>query len=248
MFAAIQNIEPGVSEYFRDPYTFLYDIVAKGYYDYKRVEEELGYTFSGAEAKAREFLNVAQVGEDTYEKQDDVGKVAFMVDTQAFGTDLAKARSDYHSEIEYEFILSPVGEDGGCAYLSPSDGLAINNRSDNIDWALEFLNYFFTPEVTKAFAAESGKIPNTSDALLAYDVPADRSCDVGQMTFSGFNFYKVVTPLMLGGYEDDMVGMSKMNAPKYMKDNGDGAYSLMYTVDDYLARLELEFQKVKDSM
>lgn len=243
MYAAIENIEPGISEYFRDAYTFLYEIVEKGYFDYKRSETEFGYTFDGNVGKARDFLNIGQVSADVYEKRDDEGKIAFLVDTQAFERDLAKAKSDYHSEIEYEFILSPVGETGGCAYLSPADGLAINNQSDNIDWALEFFNFFFTPEITQAFAIETGKIPNTADALVQYDVPADRTSNVGQVTFS-YTFYKTVTTPMLGGY-DDMIGISKMNAEKYMKDNGDGTFSLLYTVDDYIARLETEFQKIK---
>lgn len=243
MYAAIENIEPGISEYFRDAYTFLYEIVEKGYFDYKRVEAELGYGFEDNDGKAREFLNVLPVGDDAFEKQDDVGKIAFIVDTQGFEQSLSKAKSDYHSEIEYQFILSPVGETGGYAYLSPADGLAVNNRSDNIDWALEFLNFFFTPEICTAFAEETGKIPNTADALLKYDVPEGHACDVGQVTFS-YPFYKTVTTLMLGGYED-MIGISKMNAEKYMKDNGDGTFSIPYTVDEYLTRLEQEFQKVK---
>ena len=246
MYAAIENIEPGISEYFRDAYSFLYYIVEKGYFEHERVKEELGYTFDGSEVKARDFLNVREISEDNYEKKDDIGNIAFMVDTQAFELDLAKIKSDHHSEIEYVFILSPVGEDGGCAYLSPADGFAVNKRSEHIDWALEFLNFFFTPEISKAFAAETGKIPNTADALLHYDVPAERTCDVGQVTF-GYTFYKTVTTLMLAGYEDDMIGISKMTYKKNMKDNGDGSYSLMYTLDDYLARLEKEFQKVKES-
>lgn len=245
MYAAIENIEPGISEYFRDAYAFLYELVEKGYYDYKRGEEELGYTFDGSSGKAKDFLNVIQVSDDVYEKQDDIGKIAFMVDTQGFGLELAKTKSDYHSEIEYAFILSPVGENGGCAYLSPADGLAINSRSDNIDWALEFLYFFFTPEIATAFAEETGKIPNTADALLAYDVPADRVSDVGQMTFS-YTFYKTVTTPMLAGYED-MIGISKMNAKKYMQNNGDGTYSLLYTLEDYIDRLEKEFQTIKET-
>lgn len=245
MYEAIEKIEPGISEYFRDAYAFLYELVEKGYYDYKRVEEETPYTFDGNECKALDFLNIIKVSEDVYEKKDDIGGIAFTISTQAFGLELEKAKSDYHSEIEYKFILSPVGEDGGYAYLSPADGLAINNRSDHTEWALEFLNFFFTPEINKAFAQEAGKIPNTSDALLQYDVPADHTSDVGQMTFS-YPFYKTVTTLMCAGY-DDMIGISKMNAKKYMTDNGDGTYSIQYSLEDYLARLEAEFQLVKES-
>ena len=245
MYTSIENIEPGISEYFRDAYALMYELVEKGYFDYKRVEDELGYTFDGSTGKARDFFNVLMVSEDSYEKRDDVGKIAFMADTQVFGLELAKTKSDYHSEIEYQFILSPVGEDGGYAYLSPADGLAINKRSDNIDWSLEFLNFFFTHDVATEFARETGKIPNTADALLEYEVPADRTCDVGQVTFS-YTFYKTVTTLLMGGY-DDMVGISKMNSPKYMRQNSDGSYSLMYTLDDYIARLEREFQTIKQA-
>lgn len=245
MYKAIENIEPGISEYFRDAYAFLYDIVEKDYFNYKKVTEELGYTFDGKDGKARDFLNVVKVSGDEYKKQDDVGKIAFMIDTQSFGLNLSKTKSDYHSEIEYEFIVSPVGQDGGYAYLSPADGLAVNNKSDHIDWSLEFLNFFFTHDVNKEFAKQSGKIPNTSDALVEYNIPSNRTSDVGQVTFS-YGFYKVVTTPMLGGY-DDMVSISKMNAKKYMKDNGDGTYSIAFTLDDYIARLEEEFKKIKES-
>lgn len=281
-YRALENLEPGISEYFRDAYTFLYDIVEKGYYDYKRVQDETPFTFNGNEGKAKDFLNVVEVSEGVYEKRDDVGSIAFMTSTQAFGLELAKTKSDYHSEIEYEFILSPVGADGGYAYLSPADGLAINNNSEHIDWALEFLNFFFTPEINKQFALEAGKKPNTTDALLQYNVPAERISDVGQMTFS-YPFYKTVTSLMCSGYvnsyakadfteeflaqhqptaetadkdeikfdkadgPDDMIGISKMTAPKYMTDNGDGTFSVRYSLEDYLARLEAEFVKIRES-
>ncbi len=192
-----------------------------------------------------EDIDETKVSDGVYEKVDDIGNIAFMTDTQAFELELAKAKSDYHSEIEYQFILSPVGQNGGFAYLSPADGLAINNRSDNIDWALEFLNFFFTPENNRAFAEKAGKIPNTSDALLQFDVPTDRTSDVGQMTF-GYGFYKTVVTLMGTGY-DDMVGISKMTAQKYMKDNGDGTYGIMFTLEDYMARLEAEFLKAKEA-
>lgn len=242
MYHAVETIEPGVSEYFRDAYALLYEIVEKGYYDYRRVEKELGYTF---ETKPLEFLNIVKVSEDAYEKRDDIGKAAFLPDTQAFSLRLEQAKADYHSAIEYEFIPSPVGVDGGYAYLSPSDGLAINKNSDHIDWALEFLNFFFVPEVNTVFAKASGKIPNTAGALLEYDIPENRACDVGQVTFS-YGFYRTVTTPMLAGF-DDMIGISKMNNPKYMKDNGDGTYSLLFTLEEYMARLEEEFQKVKQS-
>ena len=242
-YAAIENIDAGISELFRDPYTFLYGLVEKGYFDYDRVKRELGYTFDGSEGKARDFLNVIQVADGVYEKQDDVGKIAFLVDTQSFEGSLAKEKENYHSAIEYEFILSPVGEDGGCAYLSPSDALAVNKSSNNVDWALEFLNFFFQPEVTREFAAWSNKIPNTADALLSYNVDESHISDVGQVTF-GYTFYKTVTTPMMGGYED-MPGISKLNDPKLMVENADGTRSLAYTVEDYLERLESELQAVK---
>lgn len=245
VYASVENIDAGISEYFRDAYALLYEIVEKGYFDYSRVEEEYGYKFGNSNEKAMDFLNIVSTGDDEYAKKDDEGKIAFMIDTQAFNSSLSKMKSDYHSGIEYVFITSPVGVDGGYAYLSPSDGLGINKNSDNIDWSLEFLNFFFTPEITTVFAEETGKIPNTADALLKYDIPAERACDVGQVTFS-YGFYKTVTTLLLTGYED-MIGIGKMNAEKYMTDNGDGTYSLKFTLDDYMERLEAEFMNVKNS-
>ena len=45
---------------------------------------------------------------------------------------MAKVKEDYHSNIDYEFILSPVGDEGGFAYLSPAAGLAVNKNSTNV--------------------------------------------------------------------------------------------------------------------
>lgn len=244
-YAAIENIEDDISENFREPYRILYNIVKKGYYNYKEVETNRGLSYGNDLEKAQVFFNVLKDENGALVKQDDVGQIAFMPDTQGFQISLEKVKSDYHSNIDYEFILSPVGEDGGYAYLSPSNGLAINKNSDNLEWSLEFFDFFFKAENNKEFAKIQGTIPNTSDALISYNVSNDRISTVGQVTFS-YAFYKAVTTPMTGGYSD-MVGISKMNASKYMVDDGNGGTKFAFTLNQYMDRLEAEFQKIKQA-
>lgn len=254
MYTAIDNLDEGITDYFADAFAFLYEIVSKGYYDYKRTEDEGKFSFTTNDVKSKDFLNILEVSEGVYEKQDDIGEIAFLTDTQAFKLYLDKTKSDYHSEIEYEFITAPVGEDGGYAYLSPADGLAINKSSDNIEWSLEFLNFFFNKEINTDFAKESGKIPNTKDALIEYNIDEDHACDVGQVTWTKFNFYKLITPLLISNYKFeeesgtvDVPSISKMTNPKYMNESN-GTYSIKYTLEEYLAYQERIFQLTKESL
>lgn len=268
-YSDVENIRDGViSEYFRDAYSLLYTIVEKGYYDYKYSEEVLKYTFDGDEGCSLDFLNIMKdedtAADDDYKKMDDLGKVAFMTNTQSLQLTLDKVKEDYHSAIEYVFITAPVGEEGGYAYLSPSDGFVVNKNSDNVDWALEFLDFVFSPNVNKVFATEMAKIPNSYnafDVLEELDVPSNRACTVGDVTFS-YNLYSVVTPLLCGtdsalkntGLEITplTVCIGKMNAKKYMicddkgtEDTTDDTYSIKYSLDDYMERLEEKFHEVK---
>ena len=91
------------------------------YYQYKYIENEYGFFLeSNDEIYARDFLNIVSEDGTNYVKKDDVGIVAFMPRTLSMGAMLEKTKADYHSEIEYEFILAPVADEGGFAYLSPT--------------------------------------------------------------------------------------------------------------------------------
>ena len=165
---SVAACDENAAEAFRDPLEFLYNLTTENYYNYKYVETECErFLDLSSEGVARSFLNI--VGSDgNYEKKDDIGEVPFMPASNSIVPAIEKAKENYHSKIEYEFILAPVTDDGGYAYISPSNGLAINKNSRNPDWALEFLNFFFTAENNKIYAEAANLTPNTADATGNY--------------------------------------------------------------------------------
>jgi ABC-type glycerol-3-phosphate transport system substrate-binding protein len=232
----VNSCASGVSEIFREPVSRLYDMVKNGYYNYKYVEKTYGYfKESTDENSVQSFLGLEKKDDGSYVKTDDVGKVAFMPATMSLKSVLDKAKEDYHSAIEYQFILSPVGDKGGFAYLSPASGIAINKNSPNTAWAVEFMNYLFSKDVNKAFAAEQNIISNTPDALetisSTFSVSSDRVCQLGQVTFK-YVFYDVM--------KKALTTVSKGNNPKYMQKDG-----TMYDLAHYMEELENGFAEVR---
>ena len=233
VYSKINSCAPGVSLLFTEPMKRLYEITSSGYYDYKSVEIK-NFTFldSTEESMAKSFLNL----EDTVhgiKKIDDVGKVAFMPGTMSLKPLLNKDKIDYYSKIDYEFILSPVSDDGGFAYLSPSAGIAINKNGGATDWALEFLNYLFTDKISRSFANNSGIIPNTKDAYTSishtFKIDSNHICQLGQVSFD-YVFYDII--------HHSLVAISKCNNPKYFSPE-----NKMYDFDHYMEELENDFAK-----
>lgn len=229
--------EPGTSELFREPYAFLYTLVENHYYDYKRAQTELDlFTDASDDAYARDFFNIRKQGE-TYQKANDIGMVAFLPAPMSLISVMEKTKEDYHSDIEYAFVLAPVGRDGGFAYVSPAHGIAINKLGKNVEWSIRFLDFLFEPENNKLFAQAFHIIPNTKEAVsyihTHFDVPNDRISHLGQVTFD-YGFYDAVLPSLMDA--------SKANNPKYMLDDGNGNLSL-YPLDHYLKELEDSLQQ-----
>lgn len=232
VYDEVNSCADGVSELFREPFARLYNIVENGYYNYKYAETNDNlFLESSNEVTARSFLDLTEDANGNVQKKEDVGQVAFMPQTMSFQNYLDKIKEDYHSTIEYEFILAPVGDDGGYAYLSPAEGIAVNKNSDNVKWALEFLNYLFSKDVNQTFAKEQCIIPNTADALDAinadFQVDEAHICQLGQVTFD-YVFYDVM--------KTSLTDVSKANNPKYMKEDG-----TMYDLDYYMDGLEASF-------
>ena len=237
MRAALNARQPGLSELFREPLSFLYSLVDDGYYDYKRAQTELDlFNDTTDEAYARYLLNIQQQG-DAFVKADDLGRVAFMPAPISLESVVAKTKEDYHSAIDYAFTLSPVGSEGGYAYLSPAHGMAVCKNSANTEWAVRFLNYLLKPDSNKAFAETFHVIPNTKEAFsylrTLFDVPDDRISELGQVTFT-FDFYNIMQACMLD--------ISKANNPKYMQDDGAGNLSI-YPFEHFMEALELALQQ-----
>jgi len=237
VYERINSREPGVSEFFREPMQFMYDLTAEGYYDYKTSETKYGCFADGStDASARGFLNIT--GEEgSYRKADDLGFAAFMPGTMSMDSAISKLKDDYHSGIDYAFILAPTGEDGGYAYMSPADGIAVNKSSAHLDLALAYVNFLFKPENNKQFAKNHGITPNTADAFELireqFSIPDDHISQLGSVTFD-YPFYSVVT--------SSLTEVSKANNPKYMQDNGDGTHT-MYPFEHFMENLEAGFQQ-----
>ena len=231
MYNTINSRDFDIAETFREPYEFLYLLIEKGYYDYKRAQTEFNL-FNDTTDKdyACYFLNIEKKDEE-YVKLDDVGRVAFMPSAMSLKSVIEKTKEDYHSGIEYVFVPAPIGKDGGYAYMSCAHGIAINKSSQNMEMSVKFMDFLFQPENNKLFAAEFNIIPNTKEAFeyinTLYDIPSDRISHLGQVTFD-YDFYNIVTGSLLE--------ISKGNNPKYMQTDDDGNVSL-YSLDYYMNNL-----------
>lgn len=233
-YQMVNTHEAGSSKLFQEPVSRLYELVAKGYYDYKTVETTLNFFTTATDtAAAYSFLNIAVDSTNTPKKLDDIGQVAFMPQTMSYMNILDKTKEDLHSNISYSFILSPVSEDGGYAYLSPASGIAINKGSSHTDWSLEFLNYLFTKDIAHSFAQQQSLIPNSEDALTIIDntfaIEQDHISQLGQVSFD-YVFYDVIKKVL--------VDVSKGNNPKYMQADG-----TMYPLTYYMQELETALTK-----
>lgn len=238
----LATCEDGSAEIFKEQLKFLYDLTVENYYNYKYVETEKEFFLDLTdESIARYFLNV-KGSEDDYEKVDDVGEIAFMTAANSLKPTIDKVKEDYHSNIEYKFIIAPIAEDGGYAYMSPATGLAINKNSDNIDWSLEFMNFLFTKSNNKEFAEAYNIIPNTKDAIECiskeYGIKEENIAQPADVQFD-YNLFSVVNPIL--------INVTKANNPKYMIDNGDGTYT-MYDFDYYMDQLDEAFKQQKAIM
>lgn len=159
-------------EVLRDPIEFLYNLTVENYYNYKYVETEMKHFLDlSDEHVAMDFLNVTEI-ENDYEKLDDLGNIPFMTATDSLMPTIDRVKADYHSAIEYEFILAPVAEEGGYAYLTPLNGIAVNKNTNYLDWALELIS-------------------------KKYDLPIGSIGQPKDVTFDEFNFYNLIYNTLL---------------------------------------------------
>ncbi len=235
VYKSINSCDESAAELFREPMNFMYTLTEKNYYNYKYVENEYGFFIdSDTDSNIKCFINITADGENE-KKLDDLGKVPFMPGTISMQSQLDKLIDDYHSKIEYEFILSPVSDEGGFAYMSPARGIAVNKQSENTDWALEFMDFLFTEENNKAFAEEFNITPNTRDAVSyvanQFGIPESRVTQPADIAFD-YGFYNLITKPLLN--------VSKANNPKYMNDDGSGNVT-MYDFEHYMDELKARF-------
>ena len=235
-YKKVDSREDGISEMFREPMEFMYTAVEKGYYNYKYVENNLGLCLDiSNEGSALDFFNIIADEDGNYSKKDDVGQIAFMPLYRSIGSAMEKTKDDYHSKIEYEFILCPVSDEGGYAYMSPGRAIAVNKNSDYLDESVEFINFIFEEKENITFCDDLGLVPNTENAFdivtEEYDVPKSNISQLGQVTFS-YDFYDVIFQSLLE--------ISKANNPKYMNTDENGN-SVMYPFSYYMDNFENRF-------
>jgi ABC-type glycerol-3-phosphate transport system substrate-binding protein len=230
-YAAVDAAQDGVSEFFREPMARLYDLSAKHFYDYGYVEDN--YSKLDDSNLAYRFLGIDQDEAGNYVASQNGGGIPFIVNVMSFKSTLDKVAEDYHANTNYQFILSPVGDDGGFAYLSPSISLAINKNSNHLAWATEFLNYLMSEKTNTAFANEYNILPNTKNVYdtVKKTLGADskHTCQLGEVTFR-YSFWNVIS--------NELKNIAKSNRAKYMKDE-----NTMYPLDYYMSELEASFAK-----
>ena len=241
VYTRVANRTAGVSEVFREAISRFYSLVSSKYYEYKKVEQTYGSFTKGSEdAACQAFLGIKSISGSsttgtTISVSDSsyLGSVAFMPGTCSLKTRLNQYIEDYHMTREYEFIATPLGDEGGYAYLSPSTCISINKAISSVHqaWSLEFLNYIFSKAVNKMMAPLAGWFPNTSDVMdylnENFHVPANRACQVGQVTFD-YNFYTTITPVLIAISKDN-------NTEKWVTPH---PTDRMYTLNEFMAQLE----------
>lgn len=232
IYAKVNKCEPDVSALFREPMRRLYELVVNNYYNYKFIETSSNlFTDATEDTAALNFLNITADADGKYTKHDDIGTVAFMPGIMSMQNMINKTKADYHSAIEYTFILSPIGDNGGYAYLSPSNGIAVNRNSNNVQWAIEFINFLLSDSENKTYAHDQHTIPNTLDAMdivnKTFSISSTQVSQLGQVSFD-YGFYNVI--------RSTLVSISKANNPKYMDDK-----QTIYPFDHFMQELEQQF-------
>jgi ABC-type glycerol-3-phosphate transport system substrate-binding protein len=235
VFAEVNERKTGCSEIFREPMAFLYSLVEKNYYNYKKVETDLGFFLDATtNTAARNFLNIIAGTDGTYSKKDDLGQIPFMPIAMSSMETIDQMKADYHSTIDYDFIVSPVGTEGGYAYLSPANGIAVNKNSASLKlaWSLRFLNYLFRAENNKTFATKMNILPNTTDVFdtikTRFSIPENHISQLGTVTFA-YDFFSIM--------KSQLAAVSKGNNPKYMQTDESGN-TTMYPLSYYMTSLE----------
>ena len=218
--AKMAAAEEGVSALFADTMQKFYTLATSRYFDYKSVEESGGFQQTNELGQAQGFLGL-KTDETTFEvikPENNVGYVAFMPYISSIGTVISSLIDEYQLDTEFEFICSPLNDEGVAspAYVTPYYGICANKNSAHLVWVREFVNFLFQHDNITAYAEEAGIIPNTADALefaaAKYGLNAETDIALcGQILFS--DDYNGFEPLSAS-----LLTTLKCNAQKYMVD------------------------------
>lgn len=232
---ALSEAKEGVSVYFKDAFSKLYDLAVNRYVDYKAVEPT-GYFVNSSEAgQSNSFLGLS-VNEETYEvikPENNSGYVAFFPYISSTETVINDLIDEYGLDTEFKFICSPLNDKSSNSpvYITPYYGICINKQSESLDWLREFINFLFQEDNIKQYAENASIIPNSTDALQyvadKYELNVDTDITLcGQINFSSdYNAFKPIS--------NGLVSVAKCNAQKYMVAlNKDADGNIQYETDE----------------
>lgn len=118
------------------------------------------------------------------------GDVPFWVCTTECVSGMKKRESKSETfsadPFEYSFINAPLSDDGAYIYKEPWYGFAVNRESDDIDYAVEFMQFFMTEDELNTIASVKGMpsaAKNSSDER--YKDVLDTSNAAGTYIYDG---------------------------------------------------------------
>ncbi len=217
-FLSMKEAKVGTCKYFEDTLNKIYSLATNRFFDYKAIEEQ-GYFVDTSElGQAQSFLGI-QIDKTTFEvnkPENNYGNVAFFPYISSTETVIQELIDEYQLDTEFEFICSPLNEEGTNrpVYITPYYGICANKNSEELIWIREFVNFLFQEKNNKLYAENASIIPNTTDALQyvsnKYDVDADTDVTLcGQIRFSDeYNGYSPIASALTETF--------KCSAQKYM--------------------------------
>lgn len=215
-YELLKSSGEGVSELFRDTMEKIYEITTKGYYEYKKMEEQGLYTTVTEEGLAMNFLGLTIDDDFVVSKpENNIGTGAFFPYISSAGSVFRSLIKEYSLDSDIEFILTPLNDasENSSAYVTLYYGLCANKNSENLEWLREFVNFACFPENNEKYAKEAGIISNTKDAIKAlakqYGINETDCIFCGRILFR--DDYNAYTPISKG-----LISICKLNAGKYM--------------------------------
>lgn len=142
LLSKINASDPSAADSLTEVYEKLNDLYAEGYMDASLNAEYPDDNYDGAILKFFE------------------GDVPFWVCTTECVSGMKKRESKSEAfsanPFEYTFIDAPLSDDGAYVYEEPWYGFAVNRESDNIDYAVEFMQFLMTEDELNTIASVKG--------------------------------------------------------------------------------------------
>ena len=178
VFKTLNDLTEGSGEYLRDSFTRFNTLIEKQYIDYKEAD---GWKNNYDDA----ILNFFE------------GDVAFFPATAETVSGMKKreelSEAFTAKPFEYEFTCIPAGDDGAYCYWQTWNGISINKKAENEDWARAFMDFLLQKENMSLLASIKGMPSNTKsgtdDTRFAslYDIDESHRADPNKFQISYFS-------------------------------------------------------------